>query len=245
MSLIRLQKALAEAGFSSRREAEDIISEGRVVLNGKPVTQQGIKIDPLRDQVSVDGKPIRLFAPGDQLKVYFVLNKPGNVLTTTKDDRGRQTVIDLIRGLEDTRVFPVGRLDYDAEGALLLTNDGELANRLTHPRFHIPKTYMAKVKGVPAEDKLDKLRKGIYLEDGPTQPAHIDVLNQVKKNTWVEIIMTEGRNRQVKRMFWRIKHPVIKLVRTHFANLSIDGLKPGQFRDLTKKELAQLRAMTH
>ncbi len=245
MSEIRLQKALAEAGLCSRREAEQIIAEGRVILNGKPVTQHGLKIDPLRDKVSVDGRPVKLFAPGDQQKVYFVLNKPGNVLTTTKDDRGRQTVIDLIRGLEETRIFPVGRLDYDAEGALLLTNDGELANRLTHPRFHIPKTYMAKVKGVPPEERLDKLRKGIYLEDGPTQPAHVELVNKAKKNTWVEIIITEGRNRQVKRMFWRIKHPVIKLVRTHFANLSIDGLKPGQFRDLTKKELAQLRAMTH
>ncbi|MBL92998.1 MAG: pseudouridine synthase [Myxococcales bacterium] len=243
MEKIRLQKALAEAGFCSRREAERMIEEGRVLLNGKPLTQQGMKIDPLTDKVKVDGKPVRLYAPGDHTKVYFLLNKPGNVLTTTKDDRGRQTVIDLMRGAEDTRIFPVGRLDFDSEGALLLTNDGPLANQLTHPKSHVPKTYMAKVKGVPPEEKLDKLRRGIYLEDGPTQPAHVEMVNKVNKNTWVEIIITEGRNRQVKRMFWRIKHPVIKLVRTHFGNLNIDGLRPGQFRELSKKELAQLRAL--
>ena len=243
MEKIRLQKALAEAGFCSRREAERLIEEGRVLLNGKPLTQQGMKIDPLTDKVKVDGKAVRLYAPGDHTKVYFLLNKPGNVLTTTKDDRGRQTVIDLMRGAEDTRIFPVGRLDFDAEGALLMTNDGTLANQLTHPKHHVPKTYMAKVKGVPPEEKLDKLRRGIYLEDGPTQPAHVETVNKVNKNTWVEIIITEGRNRQVKRMFWRIKHPVIKLVRTHFGNLNIDGLRPGQFRELSKKELAQLRAL--
>ena len=151
--------------------------------------------------------------------------------------------MDLVRGASDARIYPVGRLDYDAEGALLLTNDGELANRLTHPRYHVPKTYLAKVKGVPTEAVLDKLRRGIFLEDGPTKPAHVEVIEKVRVNTWIEITVTEGRNRLIKRMFWRIQHPVLKLVRTKFGALDRDGLRLGEYREIEPRELDQLRAL--
>jgi 23S rRNA pseudouridine2605 synthase len=239
----RLQKALARAGVASRRAAEQMIVEGRVKVNDVVVKELGSKIDPSTDKVTVDGRFIRIVPSQASEKVYFLLNKPLGFLTTTKDDRGRRTVMDLVVGASQARIYPVGRLDYDAEGALLLTNDGELANLLTHPRYHVPKTYMAKVKGAPAEDKLDKLRRGIYLEDGPTKPAHIEVVSQAKVNTWVEITVTEGRNRLIKRMFWRIEHPVLKLVRTKFGALDTEGLKLGEYRPLTRLELQALRAI--
>lgn len=237
----RLQKALARAGVASRRAAELMIVEGRVRVNDKVVTTLGTKVDPAKDEIRVDGRKVPVTSPEKQEKVYFLLNKPAGFLTTTKDDRGRRTVMDLVVGASQARIYPVGRLDYDAEGALLLTNDGELANMLTHPRYHVPKTYQAKVKGVPPEDKLDKLRKGIYLEDGPTQPAHVEVVEKVKKNTWVEITVTEGRNRLIKRMFWRIQHPVMKLVRTRFGALDLEGLRLGEYRELSRRELIELK----
>ena len=197
---------------------------------------------PLTTKVSrVDGRRVSIASPDRQEFVYFLLNKPTGFLTTTRDDRGRRTVMDLVVGASQARIYPVGRLDFDAEGALLLTNDGELANMLTHPRYHVPKTYDAKVKGIPSEEKLNKLRKGIYLEDGPTQPAHVEVIKRAKVNTWIEITVTEGRNRLIKRMFWRIQHPVLKLVRTRFGALGTDGLEVGEYRELSKKELASLR----
>lgn len=237
----RLQKALARAGVASRRAAEAMIAAGRVRVNGKVITEMGTKVDPGKDDVRVDGRHIATTAPDQQEKVYFVLNKPPGFLTTTKDDRGRKTVMDLVVGASQARIYPVGRLDFDAEGVLLLTNDGELANLLTHPRYHVPKTYLAKVKGVPSEEKLNKLRKGIYLEDGPTKPAHVEIEEKMKANTWVEITVTEGRNRLIKRMFWRIQHPVLKLVRTRFGALDREGLRLGEYREISKKELVQLR----
>ncbi len=237
----RLQKALARAGVASRRAAEQMIVAGRVRVNEKVVTELGTKIDPGKDDVRVDGRRIQVTSPDKQEKVYFLLNKPAGFLTTTKDDRGRKTVMDLVIGASQARIYPVGRLDFDAEGALLLTNDGELANLLTHPRYHVPKTYLAKVKGSPSEDKLDKLRRGIYLEDGPTKPAHIEVVEKAKVNTWVEITVTEGRNRLIKRMFWRIQHPVLKLVRTRFGALDTEKLRLGDYRELSKKEMQELR----
>ncbi len=237
----RLQKALARAGVASRRAAEAMIAAGRVRVNGKVITAMGTKVDPGKDDVRVDGRHIATTAPDQQEKVYFVLNKPPGFLTTTKDDRGRKTVMDLVVGASQARIYPVGRLDFDAEGVLLLTNDGELANLLTHPRYHVPKTYLAKVKGVPSEEKLNKLRKGIYLEDGPTKPAHVEIEEKMKANTWVEITVTEGRNRLIKRMFWRIQHPVLKLVRTRFGALDREGLRLGEYREISKKELVQLR----
>lgn len=237
----RLQKALARAGIASRRAAETMIEAGRVRVNDVVVKELGTKIDPAKDVVRVDGHKVPITTPEDQEKLYYLLNKPAGFLTTTKDDRGRKTVMDLVRGATEARIYPVGRLDFDAEGALLLTNDGDLANLLTHPRYHVPKTYMAKVKGVPTEEELDKLRRGIYLEDGPTKPAHVELVEKARVNSWVEITVTEGRNRLVKRMFWRIKHPVLKLVRVRFGALTTDGLRLGEHRELSKKELLALR----
>ena len=239
----RLQKALARAGVASRRAAEQMIVDGRVRVNDVVVKELGTKVDPAKDLVRVDGRPIQVMPAEAQEKVYFLLNKPTGFLTTTKDDRGRRTVMDLVRAASAARIYPVGRLDYDAEGALLLTNDGELANLLTHPRYHVPKTYHAKVKGVPREEDLDKLRRGISLEDGPTKPAHVEVIQRARVNTWIEITVTEGRNRLIKRMFWRIQHPVLKLVRTKFGALDTEGLRVGEYRELEPRELDQLRSI--
>jgi 23S rRNA pseudouridine2605 synthase len=239
----RLQKVLARAGIASRRKAEEMIASGRVRVNGKTADQMGLKVDPDRDEIFVDGKRVRVERDTEQEKAYLLLYKPPGTLTTTQDDRGRQTVMDLVVGATESRIYPVGRLDFDAEGALLLTNDGDLAHKLTHPKFHVPKTYLAKVKGRPKDPDLDRLRRGIYLEDGPTKAAHVEVVEEAKKNTWVEITVTEGRNRLVKRMFWRIGHPVLKLVRSHFGSLTTEGLRPGQSRTLSKKELALLKSM--
>lgn len=238
----RLHKALARAGVGSRRAVEAMIAEGKIRVNGRQVTELGMKVDPARDKVHVNGRPVRLITDDDQEKVYFLLNKPPRTLTTTKDDRGRKTVLDLIGGETEVRVYPVGRLDFDAEGALLITNDGRLAHQLTHPRFHVPKTYLAKVKGRPSEESLDKLRRGIYLEDGPTRPAHVEIVEHTKANTWVEITVTEGRNRLIKRMFWRIHHPVARLIRVRFGNLEVNDLAPGRFRLVTNRELKELQA---
>ncbi|MCP4502736.1 MAG: rRNA pseudouridine synthase [Deltaproteobacteria bacterium] len=238
---IRLHKALARAGIASRRKAEEMIVEGRVLVNRRPVDQLGMKINPDSDTIHVDGHKISVPSESHHDKIYLLLHKPPSVLTTTSDDRGRPTVMDLVAGTSGTRIFPVGRLDFDSEGALLLTNDGDLAHALTHPKFHVAKTYAAKVKGTPKEADLDKLRRGLYLDDGPTRPAHVEVLGKARVNTWVEITITEGRNRLVKRMFWRIRHPVMKLVRTEFAGLTLDGLTGGKSRMLTKHEVARLK----
>jgi 23S rRNA pseudouridine2605 synthase len=237
----RIHKCLARAGVASRRAVEQMIREGRIRLNNKPLLELGTLVDSEKDIVQVDGKRVAISEDVISERVYFLLNKPSNVLSTVKDDGDRLTVTKLIKGIGDARIFPVGRLDYDAEGALLLTNDGELTHRLLHPKKKIPKVYMVKVKGEPKEEHLDKLRRGIYLEDGPTGPSQIRVIKKARVNTWVEVILTEGKNRQIKRMFWRIGNPVMKLVRTYFAGLSVDGLRPGEFRPLTKRELSFLR----
>jgi len=242
MSKERLHKVLARAGVASRRHVEQMILEGHIKVNGKVVEELGVQIDPDEDHVSVDGKRVRISSEQIGERVYFLLNKPPRVLSTAKDDRERKTVIDLVAGAEQCRIYPVGRLDYDAEGALLLTNDGELTNQLIHPRHKVKKVYMVKVKGVPAEEKLAKLRRGIYLEDGPTGPCQIDVIKKAKVNTWVQVVLTQGKNRQIKRMFWRIEHPVQRIVRTHFAGLTTEGLEVGQYRALTKRELQYLKS---
>jgi len=237
----RIHKCLARAGVASRRAVERMIREGRVRLNNKTLNELGTIIDSEKDVVFVDGKQIAIEEDLTEERVYFLLNKPANVVSTAKDDRDRATVTHLIKGAGASRIYPVGRLDYDAEGALILTNDGELTNMLLHPKKKVPKVYMVKVKGTPTEDNLNLLRRGIYLEDGPTGPSKITVIKKAKVNTWVEVILTEGKNRQIKRMFWRIQNPVQKLIRTQFAGIGVEGLKPGQFRPLTKRELTYLR----
>ena len=229
----RLQKLIARAGICSRREAEKIISAGRVTVDGKIITEPGTKADPSKNKIRVDGKLLNFGAE----KIYLLLNKPRGYVSTVKDERGRKTVLELLGENFSERVYPVGRLDLNSEGLLILTNDGDLTNALIHPRFEIKKTYRAKISGEVTEEKLDKLRAGIELEDGLTAPAEIYLL---EKNL-VEVTIHEGRNRQVRRMFAAIGCDVKRLRRIKFAGLTLDGLKVGQFRELTASEVARLK----
>lgn len=233
----RLQKVLAQAGVASRRKCEEYIEAGRVQVNDETVTTLGVKVDPDVDAIKVDGRPINR-----QKKTYLLFNKPRGVITSAKDPEGRKVVADYLHGVKE-RVYPVGRLDYDTEGLLLLTNDGELANLLTHPKHHVPKTYHATVKGVPHGELLDKLRTGVQLEDGMTAPAEVEYvdINPDKNETIVSITIYEGRNRQVRRMFDAIKFPVEKLRRVQFGPLTVSGLMRGKYRALTAAEVAELR----
>ncbi len=234
----RLQKILAQAGISSRRKAEELIREGRVTVNGR-TAQIGDKADPLRDHVKVDGRRISLSGG----EVYLLLNKPKEIVTTTDDPEGRTTVMDLVKE-KKTRLFPVGRLDYDAEGLILLTSDGGLAHRLTHPSFHVPRTYWVKVKGKPGREEIQKLSRGVQLEDGPTAPCLIKAVKETVGNSWLEMVLYEGRNRQVKRMWEKAGFPVLKLKRVAFAGLSLGTLKPGEYRLLRPEEVEKLRRAT-
>lgn len=205
------------------------------------VTELGSKADPEKDRIAVDGRIIS-HAQEKIEKIYILLNKPKGVISTVSDPQGRPTVIDLIQGAKiTTRVFPVGRLDYDAEGALLLTNDGELANKLIHPKYKIPKKYLVKVSDVPDDKDIAKLKKGVYLEDGRTLPAEARFIKATKTNSWIELTVYEGRNRLVKRMCFAIGHSVLKLQRVEFAGIKLGSLKPGEFRMLTGKEVERLK----
>lgn len=226
----RLQKIIARAGICSRREAENLILAGRVTVDGKIITELGYKAD-LNQKIRVDGKLLSF----DTKKIYIMLNKPRGYVSTAHDERGRKTILDLIDVSE--RVYPVGRLDLNSEGLILLTNDGELTNALIHPRFEVEKTYRAKISGDITEEKLDLLRAGIELDDGLTSPAEIFLLGK----DLVEITIHEGRNRQVRRMFAAIGCDVKRLRRIKFANLTLDGLKVGKFRELTAEEVKKLK----
>ena len=239
MSEERLQKILSRAGIASRRAAEQMILDGRVKVDGKVVNELGTKFDITTNKISVDDKLISY----NEKKMYILLNKPKNVLSTAKDDRGRKTVIDLITDIAE-RIYPVGRLDYDTEGLILLTNDGELMNAVLHPKFQINKTYLAKVTGEITEAKLNKLRTGIQLEDGLTAPAKVRVIGRSSTEAKIEITIHEGRNRQVRRMFAAIGCEVKKLKRIKFVNLLIQDLKIGQYRQLTEIEINNLYEMT-
>ncbi|WP_338551768.1 pseudouridine synthase [Paenibacillus sp. KS-LC4] len=233
----RLQKILAQAGIASRRKCEEMILAGVVEVNGEKVTELGVKADPAVDVILVNGKPIR-----NEKKVYVMLNKPKGVITSASDPQGRKIVSDYLPGIRE-RVYPVGRLDYDTEGLLLLTNDGEFANLLTHPSHHVPKTYYATVKGVPHGTLLDQLKKGVKLEDGMTAPAEVEYqdVNTEENTSTVRITIYEGRNRQVRRMFEAINHPVVRLRRVKFGELGLNNLARGQFRHLTPVEVKELR----
>ncbi len=236
----RLQKFISQAGIASRRAAEKMIQEGRVSVNGKVVTELGVKVDPLKDKVSVDGKPVK----SAEKMVYYLLNKPKGYLSTAKDDRDRKTVIDLLQDIKQ-RVYPVGRLDNNTEGLLLLTNDGTLMNQLLHPKYEIYKTYVVKVDRRPEEEKLDKLRAGIKLDDGLTAPAKVYVTgyDPLRDLTTLEVTIHEGRNRQVRRMFAAIGHDVKGLKRIEFAGLTLSGLRRGQYRELTAREIEMLQSL--
>jgi len=234
---MRLQKIIAAAGIASRRKAEALIEEGRVTVNGKPAVL-GMKADPLRDHVKVDGKLITRVEP----PVYLIFNKPAGVMTTLSDPEGRPTLKAYL-GRVKQRVFPVGRLDFQSEGLVLLTNDGDLADAVMHPSRKVPKKYRVKVKGIPSEEKLQRLRDGIRLEDGMTMPAHIRRIGLTRegKNTWLSVTVYEGKNRLIRRMFERIRHPVMKLRRVAINGITLGLLKPGEYRFLTDEEVRRLR----
>lgn len=237
-TLERLQKILAQAGVASRRKCEELILAGKVQVNEETVTTLGAKADPAVDVISVNGRVIR-----GESKLYLMLHKPKGVITSASDPQGRKIVSDYLPGIKE-RVYPVGRLDYDTEGLLLLTNDGEFANLLTHPSHHVPKTYWATVKGVPHGTSLEKLKQGILLEDGMTAPAEVEYhdVNTEKNQATITITIYEGRNRQVRRMFDAINHPVILLRRVRFGELGLHGLARGKFRHLTPREVQDLRS---
>lgn len=233
----RIQKLISKAGAASRREAERMIAAGRVSLNGQIVTELGVQAQTT-DEIAIDGVPIFFNQP----QRYFLLNKPKGYLSTVKDDRGRKTVVDLLPEV-DEYIYPIGRLDYDTEGLLLLTNDGDLMNGLLHPRYEVNKTYMAKVKGKVLPEKLHELRSGIRLEDGLTAPAEVKLTEYNEDGNWskVRIIIHEGRNRQVRRMFKAVGHEVMNLKRIGFAGLTLDGVSRGTYRELTDDEVAMLK----
>jgi len=233
----RLQKILAQAGIASRRKAEEMIKNGRVILNGKKA-KLGDKANPNFDKIQIDGQ---LLQHAEEIR-YIRLNKPRGYITALSDDRGRPVVSDLINSISE-RIYPVGRLDYDSEGVLLLTNDGTLAHQLTHPSYKVPRTYEVKVKGNPKSELLRQLELGIKLDDGIAQALHVERIRPTPGgHSWIEIVLTEGRNREVKRMFDAIRHPVLRLKRTKYANLHVDDLKPGEFRNLSVNELKALRS---
>jgi 23S rRNA pseudouridine2605 synthase len=226
---------LAQAGVASRRGAEEFIREGRVSVNGQIVKELGTTVDPDSDEVCLDGKPLAV----SRRKEYLLFYKPKLCVTTLSDPQGRQTVMDFI---PDTgiRLFPVGRLDYDAEGLLLLTNDGPLSNRLQHPRYGVHKTYEVKVKGHPDNLALQQLRSGVRLEDGVTAPAEVVLLGVLPQAAWIRIVLHQGWNRQIKRMGEAVGHPVLKIKRVGYGPLSVGSLKPGSFRKLSKSEVRRL-----
>ncbi len=231
-----LQRFLARCGVAARRKAEELIRQGRVTLNGRPVRGPGVRVHPERDRVCLDGRPLRPERP-----TYVLLHKPEGFLAAARDPRGRRTVFDLVREA-GVRLHPVGRLDWDSSGLLLLTNDGELTNRLIHPRYHLERTYRVLVAGRPAEEALAALRRGVLLSDGPTLPARVRVLGRAGTDTWLEVALAEGRNRQVRRMLAAVGHDVKKLVRTRLGPLALGDLPLGAWRHLTPAELASLRA---
>ena len=241
----RLQKIIAAAGITSRRKAEKLITSGLVSVNGQTVTQLGAKADAQRDHIRVGGKLLR----AAERHVYLLVNKPRGYVTSVTDPAGRPTVMDLVRGVS-ARVYPAGRLDYASEGLVLLTNDGELAQKLMHASSYVPKTYLVKVAGKPSLETLAKLRSGITIAlDGKhgkrrlvkTAPARIHLLRDAP-NPWYEVTLTEGRNRQIRRMFERVGHHVEKIKRVRYGNLELD-VEPGKWRALTSSEVQQLKRM--
>lgn len=241
--LERLQKIIAHAGFASRREAETMMREGRVTLNGQIITELGTKADAARDHIKVDGKLITRA----ETHRYILLYKPREVMTTVEDPQGRRTVIDFIRGVRE-RIYPVGRLDFQSEGLVLLTNDGELAFKVSHPTQGSVKTYNVKVRGVPEERMVDKLRRGITLEGKRTLPCEIERLKTTGKtddegNSWFEVKLHEGRTQQIRKMFQAVGHPVAKLKRVAIGPIMDPKLTPGLWRELTKQEVKMLATM--
>ena len=235
--LERLQKYLAHAGIASRRKCEELISAGMVKVNGEVIREMGTKVVPGRDKIEVAGKPVE----NEEEKVYFLLNKPKGYVTTIRDPQGRPKVTDLLKDIKQ-RVYPVGRLDFETRGLLLLTNDGEMTYALTHPKHEIGKTYAVLVLGVPSADKVKRFAKGLRLSDGVTAPAGVRILKKMGGNALLQIIIHEGRNRQIRRMCETIGHPVLDLQRTAIGFLQIEGLEEGKHRPLKNEEIKKLKA---
>lgn len=236
MEKIRINKFLAELGVGSRRAIDKMIEEKRIKVNGV-LAESGIKVDK-SDKIFVNGKLLEF---EKKKKVYFMLNKPKRVLSTAKDERGRKTVVDLIDTKE--RIFPIGRLDYDTEGLLLLTNDGEIFNKVIHPRTEVYKTYLVEARGNINMTTLNKLKRGIMLDDKMTLPAKAKILLADERHTELHFAIKEGRNRQVRRMFELVGHPVINLKRIMLGELNLEGLEVGEYRPLTKKEINYLYSL--
>lgn len=233
---LRLQKFLAKAGVASRRASEKLILKGKVKVNNKIVRRLGTKVDPKTDIVKVNNKICRI----EENYVYIKMNKPKGVLTTVRDPYGRLTVIDILKNIK-TRVYPVGRLDMDSEGLLILTNDGQATYKLTHPKFEIPKTYIVYVKGSIKKGSIKRLENGIMLEDGLTYPAEVKVYQVDECSSTLSIKIHEGRNRQIRRMCKAVGHPVINLKRTSIGSISLNGLKSGEWCYMSKKEVQYLQ----
>jgi 23S rRNA pseudouridine2605 synthase len=228
----RLQKIIASAGIASRRHAEKLIIDGRVTVNHVVVKQLGVKADPEGDEIRVDGKLILPVLS----KIYLVLNKPRGYVTTLHDPEGRPIVTDLLGEVSD-RVFPVGRLDYESEGLLILTNDGDFSQRLQHPRFNVPKTYQVKIEGSLTDHEFQSLLKGIQLDDGIFKPNHVQIMKKGTKTTWLTLIISGGRNRVIRRGFEALNHSVLRLIRVGISDLGLGNLKTGAYRYLMKEEV--------
>lgn len=231
----RLQKVMAHAGIASRRKSESMIEAGRVKVNGKVITELGFQVKK-SDSIEVDSVPIQ-----KEKLVYFLLNKPRGVVSTASDPKNRETVVDLLHEVEE-RIYPVGRLDYDTTGVLLLTNDGELANKLMHPKYSVEKTYLAKVKGRVTREDIRQLEKGVVFDKVKSAPAKARIINYDRKKDYstVELIIHEGKNHQVKKMMKAINHPIEKLTRTQYGFLSVEGMQSGVFRELKQFEINKL-----
>ncbi|KRN29436.1 ribosomal large subunit pseudouridine synthase B [Lactobacillus selangorensis] len=236
----RLQKKIANAGVTSRRKAEDLIRTGHVTVNGKVVTEMGVKVDS-HDHVEVDGVPLT-----PERKVYYLFNKPRQVISAVSDNKGRKVVTDYFKDIPE-RIYPIGRLDYDTDGVLLLTDDGEFANLLMHPRYELEKTYVAKVKGIPDGAAIKTLQNGVELDKRKTAPAKVKVLStdHAKKTAIVQITIHEGMNHQVKKMFAKVGSQVEKLKREQYGFLRVDNLASGKYRKLKPQEIAELRKLAN
>jgi 23S rRNA pseudouridine2605 synthase len=231
--IVRLQKYIAMSGIASRRAAESMIADGRVSVNGMRINEQGVKVEIGKDEIFVDGKPIDI----KQKKYYIMLNKPVGYVSTARDQFGRPTVVDLVKEEIGTRIFPVGRLDYETEGLLLMTNDGDFTYKVTHPKFHTNKTYIAVINGGLTISDLNKLRKGIRVENYITSPAEVEILDAIAGKTAVQITIHEGKNRQVRKMFDALGYKVLSLKRIKIGELELGNLPSGRWRHLTAHEI--------
>ena len=234
----RLNKVIAMSGIASRRKADELISLGRVMVNNKVVTLAGTKVIQGIDSIIVDGKALS----NAQQSIYVILNKPFGYISTLNDPHGRPIILDLLKDVKK-RIFPIGRLDFDSQGLLILTNDGQLAFRLMHPKFHIPRTYKIIINGYLSNKSAVRLEKGIALDDGLTHPAHARIIKRDKDRSTVRITIFEGRSREIRRMFEALGHKTIKLIRTGYGNLVLGDLKVGKFRHIKELELKTLKTL--